>query len=102
MGSAGLSIALGFLVGVVPFGLWTWSMLRNERDTRETGPVATPQSNVRRLPLAELPQHFVDVSTGSFCHVAGSIGFTASGETLVCTASARGVRPRWRRSQIAA
>ena len=34
--------------------------------------------------------------------VAGSIGFTQSGETLVCTGSAQGVQPRWRRSQIAA
>src|ERR1700730_14697590 len=100
--SAGLPIALGFLGGIVPFGLWTWWMVRDERGAREAGGVAAPHGNVRWLAVPEAPQQFVDVSAGSFCRVAGSIGFTPSGEALVCTPSARGVRPRWRRAQIAA
>jgi hypothetical protein len=95
--SAGLPIALGFILGVMPFGLWTWWMLRGEREAREAGVViATPHRNVRRLPVSELPEQVAYVTAGSFCRVAGSIGFAPSGATLVCTDSARGARPRWR------
>ncbi len=102
-GSAGLPIALGFMLGVIPFGLWTWWMLRGEREARAAGfVVATPHGHVRRLPVSELPQHVAYVSAGSFCRVAGSIGFSPSGATLVCTDSALGAQPRWRLFETAA
>jgi hypothetical protein len=101
-GSAGLEIALGFLVAMIIFTLWAWWMVRDEREAREVGLVATPHGNLLQLPVSEPPHQFIDVSAGSVCHVAGSIGFTPSGEALVCTPSVRRVQPRWRRFQIAA
>jgi hypothetical protein len=64
--------------------------------------VAVPQGSVRRLHLPEPTEQFVEVSAGSVCEVAGAVGFTPSGAALICTASARGGRPRWRQAQIAA
>jgi hypothetical protein len=100
--SASQLIALGFVVGIVPFAFWTSLMLREDQAIRKAELLATPRGQVRRLPVAEPQQQFTDVRAGSFCRVTGAIGVTPSGETVVCTPSALGIRPRWRREQLAA
>jgi hypothetical protein len=76
-GSATLPIALGFVLGIIPFVLWTCWLLRDDRTIREAELFATPHAQARRR-------------------------FTPSGETVVGTPSARGIRARWRREQMAA
>jgi hypothetical protein len=101
-GSASQLIALGFVVGIVPFALWTSLMLREDHAIRQAELLATPHGRARRLPVAESQQQFLDVRAGSFCRVTGAVGMTPSGETVVCTPSALGIRARWRREQLAA
>ena len=102
MGATSITpIALGFVLGIIPFALWTWWMLRQEHDARAPG-FATSPGHVRQLLVAEPSRRAARVRPGTFCRVAGAVGFTPSGEALVCTASAEGVRPRWRHEQTAA
>jgi hypothetical protein len=101
-GSASLPIALAFVLGILPFALWTCWMLREDHAIRTAELVATPHGQARRHPAPERQQQFVDVRAGSFCRVSGAIGFTRSGEAVVCTPSTLGIRARWRREQMAA
>jgi uncharacterized membrane protein AbrB (regulator of aidB expression) len=95
-------IVLGFVLGIIPFSIWTWWMLRQERNARVAGFVATAPGHVSQLLVAEPSRRSAQVRAGTFCRVAGSVALTPSGEALVCTASAEGARPRWRREQTAA
>jgi hypothetical protein len=95
-------IVLGFVLGIIPFAVWTWWMLRQERNARVAGFVATAPGHVSQLLVAEPSRRSSQVRAGTFCRVAGSVARTPSGEALVCTASAEGARPRWRREQTAA
>ncbi|MEX1007061.1 MAG: hypothetical protein WD271_04360 [Acidimicrobiia bacterium] len=101
-GSAGLTIALAFALALVPFGLWTWWMVRADRSVRDARPASATDADVRPLPGPEPEPQVALVRLGSYCRVPGSIGFAPSGAALVCTASAPGAPPRWRRFQTAA
>ncbi len=102
MGSTGLTIALAFALALVPFGLWAWWMVRVDRSERVARPSDAGSARVLALPIAEPLPQLASVRVGSFCRIPGSVAFSASGAALVCTASAHGARPRWRRSQTAA
>jgi hypothetical protein len=101
MGPSSVAIALLFTLAIIPFVLWTAWMVHSERVAREAGSAGTPRQRTRRPPGTP-GSGVADMSVGGFCEVAGSIGFAPSGTTLLCTASARGVQPRWRRAQTAA
>ena len=92
-GTTVLPIVLGFVLGIIPFALWTWWMIQQERHARVAGFVATSPGHVSEL-VAQPSRREAQVRAGTFCRVAGSVAFTPSGEALVCTASAEGVRPR--------
>jgi hypothetical protein len=75
IGSASLPIALGFVLGIIPFALWTCWMLREDRKIRETELLVSPPGRARRVPVSEPRRQFHAV---------------------------RGIRARWRREQMAA
>jgi len=100
-GTSSTPIVLGFVLGIIPFALWTAWLLRQERAARTTS-LATSNGQARQLLLSAPSRRLVEVRAGSVCQVEGSTAFTPSGEALVCSASAEGVRPRWRPAQTAA